>query len=223
MACRNPVEECGSEAQQTAEAQQQTKHTRPRHRNPPAYTMPCAAGEMCQIQDLTPEAPDGHMCRGVCGGRLHGLCGEVEDLDSDKPMHRICQPCSAAKATATGSSSVGKSTSASKSTSAGKRKADEPRGRGAFLKSKKYVVEDPSDDEIDDGEEFESTGAGAAGGGSMPPPSYADLSTFFGPLEHFAQSCGNDEAGNHLRKARMSFIRAFASKPGRQADMREFT
>ena len=88
--------------------------------------------------------------------------------------------------------------------------------------NKTYVVEDPSDDEIDDGEEFESTGAGAAGGGLMPPPSYADLSTFFGPLEHFAQSCGNDEAGNHLRKARMSFIRAFASKPGRQADMREF-
>ena len=46
--------------------------------------------------------------------------------------------------------------------------------------------------------------------------------TFFYPLvEHFAQSCGNAEAGNLLRRARMSFIRCFASKPGRQAGMRE--
>ena len=76
--------------------------------------MPCVAAEQCLIQDHTPEAPDGHVCRGVRGGRLHGLCGEVEDSDSDEPMHRICLACTLAKATTTGSSSAGVSTSAGK-------------------------------------------------------------------------------------------------------------
>ena len=88
--------------------------------------------------------------------------------------------------------------------------------------SKRHVVEDPSDDELDDGETVESTGEGVVAGGTMPPPSYEEPSSFFGPLDYFAQSCRNDEAGNPLRRARMSFIRDFASKPGRQADMREF-
>ena len=89
--------------------------------------------------------------------------------------------------------------------------------------NKTHVVEDPSDDELDDGETVESTGEGVVAGGSMPPPSYAELSFFLGPLEHFAQSCGNDETGNLLRRARVSFTRDFASKkPGRQADMRSF-
>ena len=88
--------------------------------------------------------------------------------------------------------------------------------------NKTHVVKDPSGDKLDDGETIESTGEGVLTGGSMPPPSYAVLSSFFGPLEHFVKSCGNDEAGNPLRRARMSFIRYFASKPGRQADMREF-
>ena len=84
-------------------------------------------------------------------------------------------------------------------------------------------MEDPSDDELDDSETVESTGEGAVvAGGSMPPPSYAEFFPCFDPLEHFAQSCGNDEAGNLLRRARMSFIRDFASKRGRQADIREF-
>ena len=85
--------------------------------------------------------------------------------------------------------------------------------------NKTHVVEDPSDDELDDGETVERTGEGVVAGGSMPPPSYEELSYFFGSLEHFAQSCGNDETGNLLRRARMSFIRDFASKPGRQADI----
>ena len=88
--------------------------------------------------------------------------------------------------------------------------------------NKTHVMENPSGDELDDGKTFESTDEGVVAGGSMPPPSYTELSYYFGPLEHFAQSCGNDEAGNVLRRARMSFIRDFASKPRRQADMREF-
>ena len=81
--------------------------------------------------------------------------------------------------------------------------------------NKTHVVDNPSGNELGDGETVESTGEGVVAGGSMPPPSYAELSGGFGPLEHFAQSCGNDEAGNLLRRARMSFARDFASKPGR--------
>ena len=44
----------------------------------------------------TPERPDGHECRGKCGGRLHGLCGEA-DPDRDNPMQRVCHDCLAAK------------------------------------------------------------------------------------------------------------------------------
>lgn len=48
------------------------------------------------IPNLTPEPPDGHRCRGGCGGRLHGVCGQVveEDADSDNPLRRICPTCS---------------------------------------------------------------------------------------------------------------------------------
>lgn len=62
---------------------------------PLSPTMPCAAGELCQIPDRTPESHNGHECRGGCGGRLHGLCGELEEPGggSDNPMHRICASC----------------------------------------------------------------------------------------------------------------------------------
>ena len=89
--------------------------------------------------------------------------------------------------------------------------------------TKTHAVEDSSGDEPDDSETVESAGERVMAGGSMLPPSYAEFSSFFGPLEHyFAQSCGNDEEENLLRRARMSFIRDFASKPGRQAEIREF-
>ena len=58
--------------------------------------MPCAAGDLCQLPIEELIAPNGHECghecRGGCGGRLHGLCGEVED-GSDTPTHRICHTC----------------------------------------------------------------------------------------------------------------------------------
>ena len=59
--------------------------------------MPCAAGELCKLADVELIAPDGracgHECRGGCGGKLHGICGEVEDPDGDSPAHRICHTC----------------------------------------------------------------------------------------------------------------------------------
>ena len=58
--------------------------------------MPCAAGDLCQLPNEELIAPNGHECghecRGGCGGRLHGLCGEVE-YGSDTPTHRICHTC----------------------------------------------------------------------------------------------------------------------------------
>ena len=100
--------------------------------------MPCTARELCLIQDRTPQAPDGHLCRGVYGRRLHGLSGVVEDPDSDEPMHRICQTCAIAKATATDSPSGGKSMST------GKRKADNTRGRGNTGTSKEHAPDSKS-------------------------------------------------------------------------------
>lgn len=55
--------------------------------------MPCAAGELCHIPDRTPESQNAHECRGGCGGRLHGLCGEVQEQVSDNLIHRICPSC----------------------------------------------------------------------------------------------------------------------------------
>ena len=52
--------------------------------------------------------------------------------------------------------------------------------------NKTHVVEDPSDDELDDGETVESTGEGVVVAGSMPPPSYAELSSYFSPLDYRA-------------------------------------
>ena len=54
--------------------------------------MPCAAGELYQIPEKTPESPDGHGCYGGCGGRLHGICGEVEQ-EGGRELRRICLKC----------------------------------------------------------------------------------------------------------------------------------
>ena len=57
-----------------------------------SHIMPCAAEELCKLH-MTCEPPDGHACRGSCGGRLHGICSEVEDPDDVSQMHRICHSC----------------------------------------------------------------------------------------------------------------------------------
>ena len=58
--------------------------------------------------------------------------------------------------------------------------------------------------------------------GIAEPPSCGQVSSYFGPLESFAESCKNDEAAHSLLQARMSFFKAYASKPARQADIRKF-
>ena len=57
--------------------------------------MPCAAGELCTLQELTPTAPDGHECHGGCRDRLHGICGDVEQ-EGGNELQRICPKCTAA-------------------------------------------------------------------------------------------------------------------------------
>ena len=49
--------------------------------------MPCVAGELCQIHEKTPEPPDVNGCYGGCGGRLHGISGEVKQ-EGDSELRR---------------------------------------------------------------------------------------------------------------------------------------
>ena len=53
-----------------------------------------------------------------------------------------------------------------------------------------------------------------------PPPPFSELSSLFGPLEKYAESCGISGAAYHLRKAKVDFIHARSSKPAVQADIR---
>ena len=60
--------------------------------------MPYAAGELCLQHNHTPVDPHGHQCRGGCGGRLHGNCGDVE---GESEIHRICPACVSSKQAST--------------------------------------------------------------------------------------------------------------------------
>ena len=56
-------------------------------------TMPtCADGELCKALSKELHGNSGHACRAGCGGRLHGICGEVEDPEGNE-MNRICLRC----------------------------------------------------------------------------------------------------------------------------------
>ena len=72
-------------------------HTRTQHQHTnktSSHIMSCAAGELCQLPNIELIAPNrrdcGYECRGGCGGKLYGTCGEVEDPDGDNDNHRIC-------------------------------------------------------------------------------------------------------------------------------------
>lgn len=50
-------------------------------------------GDLCKLPDEALGSPEGHCCWGGCGGRLHCICGEVQDPDGDSDMYRICNSC----------------------------------------------------------------------------------------------------------------------------------
>ena len=52
----------------------------------------CADGELRKALSKELHGNSGHACRAGCGGRLHGLCGEVEDPEGNE-MNRICLRC----------------------------------------------------------------------------------------------------------------------------------
>ena len=76
--------------------------------------------------------------------------------------------------------------------------------------------DEPEPDSMQDAESAGSRGVKA-------PSSYAELSSLFGPLEQYAESCGIHAAGRILCKAKMILLAARAAKPARQSDIRSFT
>ena len=84
--------------------------------------MPCAAGELCLIPDQSLGPNQGHGCRGGCGGRLHGLCGEQEEEDGSE-LYRICPTCASKRfAGAASKAAAGKRKARENATSGSKRK-----------------------------------------------------------------------------------------------------
>ena len=90
------------------------------------------------------------------------------------------------------------------------------RNTNTFVEAISQSDDKPEPDSMQDVESAGSRGVNA-------PPSYAELSSLFGPLEQCAESCGIHEAGHFLRKARMRFLVAHGAKPARQSDIRLFT
>ena len=83
--------------------------------------MPCAAGELCLIPDQSLGPNQGDGCRGGCGGRLHGLCGEQEEEDGSE-LYRICSTCASKRFAGAASKAVaGKPKTRENATSGSKR------------------------------------------------------------------------------------------------------
>ena len=84
--------------------------------------MPCAARELCLIPDQSLVPDQGHGCRGGCGGRLHGLCGEQDEEDGSE-LYRICPTCASKRfAGAASKAAAGKRKARENATSGSKRK-----------------------------------------------------------------------------------------------------
>ena len=78
-----------------------------------------------------------------------------------------------------------------------------------------YVEEGGVSDDEKEESDGESTGCGG-----IAPPLYAQLPQYFGPLDRAAEESGNLEAAFYLQKAKIAMIKAHASKPVRQSDIR---
>ena len=203
--------------------------------------MPCAAGDLCQLPNEELIAPNGHECghecRGGCGGRLHGLCGEVEDgsvragaaiKEGGVQDSELCEVLTqleivpgrpvppAAVVAAQSWATLEDQEDIAEALAADAKDALTERMAGIVAEEI-----DPSDDE----KELNESGDAESGGGRKveAPPPYSDLSSCFGPLEQKAESAGNSEAAHFLRKAKMAFLAAHAAKPTRQADIRMFS
>ena len=71
-------------------------------------------------------------------------------------------------------------------------------------------------------EEIEDSDDDTTEHGGGAPPAYVELSSHFVSLESAAEAYGNGDAFFYVQTARMSFIKAHASKPVQQAGMRQF-
>ena len=181
------------------------------------HTMPCAAGELCQLSDST-TTPE-FSCCGPCGGPLHRICGDPDDKEE---VNRICEPCAAAKKS---TSSTNDHSNAAKRKEGGgilqqsapkKRKGETRKRLTSGQKREILQLLDQKVSRVEVARRFNCEG----GRRLAPPPPFSELSSLFGPLEKYAESCGISGAAYHLRKAKMDFIHARSSKPAVQADIR---
>ena len=85
-----------------------------------------------------------------------------------------------------------------------------------FVEEISLSDDEPEPDSMDDADSAGSRGVKAQ-------PSYAELSSPFGPLEQHGESCSLHEAGHFLPKAKMGFLAARVAKPARQSDIRSFS
>ena len=161
---------------------------------PCLHTMPCAAGELCQLSDST-TTPE--------------LCEVLAHLDivPGRPAHPAAIEAVQAWAELEDQLEIVEALT--------KDATDVlyERVNGTFADDA-----NPSDNELElaGTENVESEG----GRRLAPPPPFSELSSLFGPLEKYAESCGISGAAYHLRKAKMDFIHARSSKPAVQADIR---
>ena len=182
-----------------------------------------AAGEQCTIPGLTPELPNGHACRGGCGGRLHGLCGEMEDPDGPNPMHLICPACIGAKP----------STKDALTAPAGKHKRGDKKGRGAGSSkcakpgAEQATGQSASRVRVTLAQELEVLRLLDQGVTHMIAnrykwcSSYPEISSSFALLVKATEQHRNRDAAFYLQKARMAFIEARVSTQVKQAGIRD--
>ena len=94
---------------------------------------------------LKPPTPDGHQCRGGCGGRLHGICGEVEE-EGESEINCICHTCLHSQQAATAATGKRKAQKAGcipkRTQAAGGKKADRSAPRTRLSLDQRSVLSD---------------------------------------------------------------------------------
>lgn len=154
------------------------------------------------------------------------MCGEP---DRDYGIKRTCHTCVVAKCTA--KDSKRKSTgmpagSGNTFTKRTKKVGDKSAPRLRLTVDQKKKILKLLDNHVAQGQIaacFEKDGSDDEGAerGAGPPAVYGGLLSHFGVLEKAAAGSGNGDAAFHLKRANVTMIAAHASKPTREADMRE--